>query len=132
MSSSNDTVSRASMRRGWAEYFNERRARFQAAVTNERHYSALFDELEQLRTERPDTLPKHIIDTLVEYHRVAHQDIECAVCLEAMTIENARFTMCGHKVCAQCLEDVREKTPLAQLGRPECPVCRKALNPKYM
>lgn len=128
----NDTVSRASMRRGWAEYFNERRASFRAALFNELNYSALLEKHKALREERPDTMPKHIVDDLMEYHRIARQDIECSVCIEAMTIENARFTVCGHKICAPCLEDVREKTPLAQLGRPECPVCRKTLNPKYM
>ena len=128
----NDKVSRASMKRGWAEYFNERRARFQSAVINELNYRELLEAHKKLREDRPDTMPLHIVNQLMEYHRSAHREVECGVCLEAMTPENARFTMCGHSFCAPCLEDVRERTPIAQLGRPECPVCKKSLNPKYM
>ena len=76
--------------------------------------------------EEPDVLPPHISREMIEMAHQLHRDYTCAVCLEMMTSDNCSMTKCGHPVCSECMEHIRENIPLAQ-GRPKCPVCRKKL-----
>jgi len=125
-------VTRAYANRAWREVYANRRAYFATILDHMERHRMTINELEKLQSERPDTMPAHIVTEMMELYDNMHRDVECGVCLEPMTKENAKFTSCGHKFCGPCLDDVREKTPLAMRGKPECPTCRMALNPKYM
>jgi hypothetical protein len=109
----------------WFMYFQERRDRFAATIRSLRAMR-LLDE------QRPDTIPLHQIREVLKTFKFIEKEIECDECLSPMTEETARFTICGHKFCHECLERVRMDTPIARQDKTECPTCKHPMNPKYM
>ena len=75
-----------------------------------------------LWVEEPDVLPPHIVRQMWDMSQQIGKKYECVVCMEEMTEETFSISKCGHEICEDCMDNLRDSRPFAK--RPKCPVCR--------
>jgi len=75
---------------------------------------------------RPQVFPPHISNELFEMAEKLNKKYSCPICLELTTKDTFSLTPCGHIICKDCFEGLKENTPLAQ--QIKCPTCRRVLN----
>jgi hypothetical protein len=66
----------------------------------------------------------HLLRELLEAAQA--KETECPVCLDKITIENGKYTECGHLFCNDCVEKL-----IAEKGlHARCPTCRADISPR--
>ena len=101
---------------GWRNYFImvekyvELNSRYMDLVARINQEAQVVEEKNQF------ILPTHFLEELTENLK----ELECPVCLENMTKDTFNLTMCFHKVCKGCCEEIKNTTK-------KCPICRKKI-----
>lgn len=66
----------------------------------------------------------HLLRELLEAAQA--KETECPVCLDKITIENGKYTECGHLFCKNCVEELTAEKGL----QARCPACRADISPR--
>jgi hypothetical protein len=61
----------------------------------------------------------YLIKQFIEMYDKLKEFSECPVCYQTLTKDNIEVPKCGHLICKQCVERIKET------ATPVCPSCRK-------
>jgi len=53
--------------------------------------------------EHADDLPIHLVSEIEEMNKALKKSIECPFCLEVIEVGHLKISVCGHKVCDECV-----------------------------
>jgi hypothetical protein len=82
---------------------------------------------EEGKLDRPNTLPPHITQEFYEMAERLNKQFTCPCCFELVTKETIHLPWCGHILCKNCYEELKDNIPLASGRKPKCPMCRKLI-----
>jgi hypothetical protein len=99
-------------RYAWRAYYQLLNEQFELA----QKYTNLLGQIQEIESKNNFELPAHFKEEMI----TCLKELECPVCLDAMTKETFNYTSCFHKVCKICVEAVKTTTN-------KCPICRKKL-----
>lgn len=102
----------------WGKYFEAKRQLLEATNIMLRQI-----DLPRVQGElkRPTELPKHITLELFEMAEKLNKEYTCPICLDLTTKETIHITWCGHVMCKECHDDIKERNKQDT----KCPICRK-------
>ncbi|ABT15076.1 hypothetical protein NY2A_B677R [Paramecium bursaria Chlorella virus NY2A] len=106
----------------WAKFYESEMLRLQSAAPV---LYILSDYRENGELKEPETLPSHITREYWDMAVRLNKDFTCPICLDIMNKDTFDMTKCGHPLCKDCFEELKETTPLA--NKVKCPICRKNL-----
>jgi hypothetical protein len=95
----------------WAKYYEEVNQHFEIATVE-------YKELEVIVNN--EIIPEHIKSKLKTMTEELKKKWDCCVCLDFIT--DIEITNCGHFMCKDCLEGLKQHTEGDSWS---CPVCRK-------
>ena len=102
-----------SKRFAWGQYYGEMSERFDSS----------YSQVQQVRETLKEVIPEHIKTMLKKLIKKAEEDIKCPICLDEIEgKEDMNVSNCGHFLCKECYDELKDMSPY---GVVRCPECRK-------
>lgn len=102
----------------WAKVYELHTERLEEATT----IIAIVAPTENKKKTMPKEIPTHITKELWDLANRLNETYSCPVCLELTTKETFHLTSCGHTLCNDCFEILKNN----ELQN-KCPTCRRKL-----
>ena len=112
----------------WFKYFEAKNDESQNANVIIRYVvDAGINRDERGQLERPEKLPQHITQEFFDMASRLNKEYTCPCCFELVNKDTIHITWCGHILCKECYESLKDNAPLSNGRKAKCPMCRKLI-----